>query len=426
MNRGVKMEHGKSNVKFYGWIMVALLFVVYFITGGFGQYGVAVVNGLMTKQTGISRSSLGLGMSLFALFQGFAAPLIAKSINSKGVKFTIVTGSICFAFVCLLMATVVKGVMAFAIVFGVLGGAALAVSSTVPIQASINYWFTKRRALAIGIVMISAGIGGFFISPMIVKFVGATGGSYKMGWYFIAGAFLLAALLVGLFAKNKPEDIGQVPDGRIVEDLPGEKKASRVFKTKKTYELKTILKNPTIWLITLTSCGFFFCYSMVNTHAIVHITDRHFTTATAAVAFGLMPFASIFGRIAVAAIGDYIEPRILWAIGVASYIVGLYSLMVASSYTHLVVYAIGMGLGWGINMVSFPAIIGNYYGSAAYPAVMGVIFPIKQVANGISPVMAGAIFDATKSYNIAFWIGIAVCICSLIAVMFIKPIEEDA
>jgi Sugar phosphate permease len=415
----------KSKGGFYGWAMVALLFVVYFITGGFGQYGVAVVNGLMTKQLGISRASLGLGMSAFALFQGFAAPLIAKSINSKGIKFTIALGSFGFAVIALLMATVVHTVTAYTIVFGVLGGGLLATASTVPTQASLNLWFKKRRALAIAIVMLSAGLGGFVISPMVVKIVNATTKSYTAGWYLIMIGFALAGILTLIFGVNKPQDLGQVPDGAYVEK-ENKKKESRVYKVTEALDMKVVLRHPSMWWMTLASSCFFFCYSMINTHAIIHLNESgHLTMAQAALAYGFMPFLSIAGRVVIGLVGDIIEPRNLWSAAIVCYIIGIYFLMTSSSYATAIAFAAFVGIGWGANMVCFPAVIGNYYGGENYSNVMAYMFPIKQVANAISPVMAGAIYDATGSYTIAFSIGIAVCVVSLIGLQFVRPIKMD-
>ncbi len=416
----------KSKGGFYGWAMVALLFVVYFITGGFGQYGVAVVNGLMAKQLNISRASLGMGMSAFALFQGFAAPLIAKSINSKGIKFTIAFGSFGFAIIALLMATVVHTVTAYTIVFGVLGGGLLAAASTVPAQASMNLWFVKRRALAIAIVMLSAGLGGFVISPMVVKVIGATTQSYTAGWYLIMTGFALAGVLMLIFGVNKPQDLEQVPDGIYVES-ESKKKASRVYKVSKALDMKAILRHPSMWLMTLASSCFFFCFSMINTHAVIHLsTTGGLTLAQAAMAYGIMPFMSIVGRVLIGLLGDIIEPRHLWSGAIICFIPGIYFLMISNSYATAIAFAALVGIGWGANMVCFPTVIGNYYGGENYSSIMAYMFPIKQVANAISPIMAGYIFDATKSYSLAFMIGIGVCVVSLIGLQFVRPINDDS
>ncbi|MEA4925910.1 MAG: MFS transporter [Syntrophomonadaceae bacterium] len=415
----------RSKGGFYGWAMVALLFVVYFITGGFGQYGVAVVNGLMCKELGISRASLGLGMSAFALFQGFAAPLIAKSINSKGIKFTIALGSFGFAIIALIMATVVHTVAAYTVVFGVLGGGLLATASTVPAQASLNLWFKKRRALAIAIVMLSAGLGGFVISPMVVKVVNATTHSYTAGWYLIMIGFALAGILTLIFGVNKPQDLGQVPDGAYVEKEE-KKKESRVYKVKKAIDIKVILRHPSMWWMTLASSCFFFCFSMINTHAVIHLSESGgLSLAQAALAYGIMPFLSIGGRVVIGLVGDIVEPRHLWSGAIICYVIGIYFLMTSSTYATAIAFAAFVGIGWGANMVCFPAVIGNYYGGESYSSVMAYMFPIKQIANAISPVMAGAIYDATGSYSIAFMIGIGVCVISFIGLQFVRPIKTD-
>jgi nitrate/nitrite transporter NarK len=77
-------------------------------------------------------------------------------------------------------------------------------------------WFSvKRRGFATGIV--SGGIGlGTFLSGIIVPFIltsyGADGWRYS--WYILGTLVLLSAVIVFLFLRNQPEDMGLLPVGQ--------------------------------------------------------------------------------------------------------------------------------------------------------------------------------------------------------------------
>lgn len=72
-----------SNRRFYGWTIVASLWVIYFLNVGFPMYGGQTVNTFMSDEMQFNRTILGLGFSLFNLFQGLAGPLIGYTIQKR-------------------------------------------------------------------------------------------------------------------------------------------------------------------------------------------------------------------------------------------------------------------------------------------------------------------------------------------------------
>ena len=79
---------------FYGWKLVAVLFLLDFINMGFPYYGGSIINGYMIHDIVMSRSTLGLGFTILNLFVGFAAIVVAMSIVKFGIRATFVIGSI--------------------------------------------------------------------------------------------------------------------------------------------------------------------------------------------------------------------------------------------------------------------------------------------------------------------------------------------
>jgi len=80
----------------------------------------------------------------------------------------------------------------------------------IPAMALGSAWFaTGRRGFATGIVTAGTGIGTVIASlviPIILKSQGVEGWRYT--WYLLGGAMLFIAVLVGLFIRSRPEDMG--------------------------------------------------------------------------------------------------------------------------------------------------------------------------------------------------------------------------
>ncbi|HEX3032855.1 MAG TPA: MFS transporter [Bacillota bacterium] len=411
--------------RFYGWTMVVVLFTVYFLIGGMGIYGPSTVNALMLKETGMSRSIYGWGFLGFNLFQGIVAPLVARLINKKGIKASLLAGSAFLALTGLLMGTVVDVVKypwLFVGVFGIIAGFSIGFGGPVPAQTGVNLWFNKKRALAMSIVMSASGVGGFVVAPMMTKVAAMAGGHYKPIWLVVMGAAILAMIITALFVKNKPEDLGQVADGSLID--AGTAKVSRVYKASVAVEPAKALRHPKMWFVTIGLLGVFFPYMFCLAHSMPHLLDRGFSPATAAMAIGLMPLCSIAGRLAAGFLGDIIEPRFIWLVGALSMVIGFFALMNATTYTHLVVYAIFMGAGFGTAFVSYPTLFANYFGGTTFPSIMAVVFPLMQLVGAIGPGLGGSIFDATGSYQTFFIIGYVSFAIAVAALLMASPPEK--
>ena len=77
------MDEKAGTKRFYGWVVVASLWVIYFLNVGFPMYGGQTVNTFMADEMGFNRTILGLGFSLFNLFQGLPGPLIGLTIQKR-------------------------------------------------------------------------------------------------------------------------------------------------------------------------------------------------------------------------------------------------------------------------------------------------------------------------------------------------------
>ena len=78
-------------------------------------------------------------------------------------------------------------------------------------QVLVNRWFIKKRGRALGIVATGVPIGVLVFSPLS-QYLVLTWGWRATLWFWaaiIAVVLLPAALLV----RNKPEDMGLLPDG---------------------------------------------------------------------------------------------------------------------------------------------------------------------------------------------------------------------
>ena len=416
--------------KYYGWYLIAVLWVIYLINVGYAMYGASVVNTFMIKDMEMSRKTLGLGFALFMLLQGLPGALIAMMINKKGIRYTICFGSVLIIIGSVLMATVVSTPLMFILVFGVIMGLGVGFGSVLCLQTGVTLWFNRKRALAMSIALTAAGVGGFVAAPTLVKVLAVTGNNWRAGWFFIGGLSLLAFLISILFVKNKPSDLGQYPDGidPSQEKSGGlsEVKESRVYKTTDEWTTSQALKTGSIWLIFIGSVGFYVPYLLCVSHGVAHFMDQGFTKEAAAMSIGVLTLFSIIGRLLGGVLGDKIEPRFIWSVSLLILFAGVLTGMVATTQIHIYLYAILVGVGFGAAFVCMPTLFANYYGPKAFASIMGTLFPLLTIFASASPFVAGWIFDSLGNYRIAFIGASAFCLIGAFTLLIARPAQYRA
>ena len=238
--------------RFYGWTIVVSLWIIYFLNVGFPMYGGQTVNTFMADEMGFKRTILGLAFSLFNLFQGLPGPIIGYTIQKKGARFSIALGSILILVSAIMMGYVVKSQWLFLLTFGVIAGVGVGFGTVVPVQTTVTQWFDRKRSRAMAITLTASGFGGFVAAPLLTKVLSGTG-KWNNCWLVVAAAALIALLIDLIMVKNKPADIGQIPDGTSFseekETKSNKKAVSYIpYSTKDEWTVKEALKNSKCWL----------------------------------------------------------------------------------------------------------------------------------------------------------------------------------
>ena len=76
----------------------------------------------------------------------------------------------------------------------------------------INNWFVMKRPVALAVSMAAMGFSGVVFNPLLKMLINEIG--WRNTYLLIAGAvFVFCVVMPQLLLVNKPEDLGQVPDG---------------------------------------------------------------------------------------------------------------------------------------------------------------------------------------------------------------------
>jgi MFS family permease len=419
---------------FYGWRLVAVLSSLDFLNLGLPVYGGTVINSYMLRDIPMSRSTLGLGFTLLNLFVGLPSTIVAISILKRGIRATYLIGSALICLGSLFLAFFATKPWHFVLGFGVINGIGVCFGDIVPGTTAVARWFKRYRGRATGLVLSGSGISGFLAAPLMDRLIRVGGDNWRLGWEIIAAIAIVGGILAAVFIKERPEDLGQVADGKPEGEnppLPVHSQASR-----ETHELITrhvwtpleAYRTRSYWLIVIGGLAAQFPFFFFTAHWILHLQGAGISSSAAAFAMGLFTISCIAGRLIGGWLMDTMTARYAFMIGLCCYVVGSFaalrvgpdSLMIADAAA--VLY--GLGIGW--TFICMTTCVAHFFGPAAFPKLAGMML---LTSCGASPagLIGGRIFDVYGSYTRAFELNILVAAIGIIAVAFATlPRPRDA
>ena len=96
----------------------------------------------------------------------------------------------------------------------------------------------------------------------------------------------------------------------------------------------------------------------------------------------------------------------------------------AGGYPALAVFAVWFGLSYGAIVSLMPAICMDMFGSRAVASIVGTLYTGAALGNLLGPVLAGAAFDRTGSYEPV--IGACVALAALAAAAASRLVSSES
>ena len=410
-----------SEQSFFGWKNVGLLFGVYMLAVGFVYYSFNVIFPEMVTRMDWSRGDASWGQTVHGLLYGVFVPFAAFSVNKWGARATILVGIVVLIIGCILLGTVTTSITAWIIIWGVVMSFGFAFGGVIPIQTTIAHWFEQHRATAIGLVMTSAGVGGFIAQPLFTWIMG-TSGDWQAAW-LVASAFAMTSIILATFVVNKPSDRGQQPDGVRHDESSVQKQRARakIYKTSECWSLREAIRTPTLWLLLVLSLGGVMPLYLLVVHGVLHLRDLQFQPMEAASVLSAMLAGSACARFPIGWLGDRMEPRrILFSLFVSS-IIALTIIWQAPNISLLLLAGAMFGAAYGGTLVMIPAMVANYFGAQSFASINGFIFPLQIVVSSMVPVGAGYMADVSGNYDISFVAIIGFTCVAAVCALFTRP-----
>lgn len=415
---------------FYGWNIVAVAFLASFSHQAQINSILGVFVKPMERDLGFSRTAISGVQTLARLMEGGLAPVVGALVDRGWGKGLMVGGAL-VAGGGLLLLSQVQEVWQLYLVKGVIVGTGMVCFGGLVVFVAVNNWFVAKRGRALGIVGMGASLGTILFVPLLTWIVTTT--SWRWGWAILGVSIWGTVLLpAALFMVRRPEDLGLRPDGEppvegssqaqparsLQEETTSFPPQSQIGLEEESWTRGEAVRTRTFWLLVLTLGIGQMASQAVNLHLIPYLQDLGYSAAIAALAVTARSAMQLVGSPFWGFVVERVELRYLACGKFLLYAVGIFVLMQASSLTTILAAVLLYGIAQAGTNVVTEVMWANYYGRMSLGAIRGVGMPFTVGFSAAGPLLAGAIYDLTKSYQGAFLLIIGGAAVSAVLVLF--------
>jgi OFA family oxalate/formate antiporter-like MFS transporter len=159
---------------------------------------------------------------------------------------------------------------------------------------------------------------------------------------------------------------------------------------------------------------------MPMVHIVPFAIDLGLSHFRAAMTISVIGFAGFAGRIGIGTISDHLGRLRTLGICLLLQALAFGGFTISTGLLLLYSAAALFGFSYGGVTALFPAVIGDFFGRIAVGAIVGFIFAVAGSPAAFGPLIAGYIYDATKSYSAAFELSAALNAAALLLLLFLK------
>ena len=411
----------RRNRMFYGWYIVIAGVLMYSYNSAINFYGFTAFIDPIATTFGWTYAQISLATSLRGIQGGALTPVMGFLVDRFPARRLAFWGIITLAAGYFLMSRATNLFM-FYLSFIIMGlGGSLSISM-VP-QTTVARWFKKDLGKASGLLFTGNGLGGVFI-PLIVSGIDHYG--WRTTTLFIALGFILFCLPLSMIFRNRPEEYGLFPDGKV----PGknnQKESGQIIIEIPDVELKDVFKMRAFWQLLLGITIQIGAWVSMTTHLMPYLASKGLNRSVGGMITTAIPIVSLLARFPIGWLSDFFDKRYILSSSVmlVSLSQFLFLAIDGDSYILIFAYILVAGLTAGGLMTVRMPIFREYFGAKNFGKIYGLGTFSVIMGAAIGPPIAGRVYDILGYYE-PIWLIFGICgIVGAISILTMPPSESS-
>ena len=164
-----------------------------------------------------------------------------------------------------------------------------------------------------------------------------------------------------------------------------------------TWTMRQALQTRQFWIIAAAYAAFQFCGITASAVSVAHLTQHGVAAMVAGSMMSVEALLNSSARFVGGILTRFVSARTMLCISLASLVVGLIALGVAHDLPMMLVYAAGIGIGYGLTLFSATILLLDYFGRGPYLELFSTVNLISTVG-AAAPTLAGLTRDQTGGF----------------------------
>jgi MFS family permease len=358
----------------------------------------------ITMERGWTRETFAFAMAVQNLAWGLAGPVTGMLADRFGAFRVLAGGALLYGLGLVLMALSPTGA-AFTASAGLLIGVAQSGTTYAVVYGIIGRQIdAARRSWAMGVAAAAGSFGQFLMVPVEQWLIASFG--WQQALMVLGGA----ALVIAPLALGLREPVAAGGATRAQQSIGAALREAFGYRSFQ-------------WLMA----GYFVCgfqVVFIGVHMPSYLKDHGLAPQVATTALALIGLFNVFGTYGAGVLGQRLAKRHILATIYLLRSVAI-TVFLAAPLTPASVYLFSavMGVLWLSTVPPTNAVIAQIFGVQYLSMLGGFVFLSHQIGSFLGVWLGGRLYDATGSYDIVWWISIALGVFAALANL---PVREGA
>ncbi len=394
---------------FYGWYMVALAALLMAVAGAPMWISLPAWHPLSEGSFSWDQPTPWWFSAVPFWASVLLLPALGRLVDKLGPRRMVLCGLITVG-LAFALGSLIQGQLY--VVFGLLAlGAAL--SGWLPMMTMLNNWFARRKTIAMAAALVGGGLLGAILWVLLALAVGSAAyldfdlfrwgpTALVIGLVYLAAAFPLSRLV-----RDRPEDMGLLPDGDAPPATDSVQATSGGFPTPETdggHTWREAIKTKPFWLMALGYAAATATLGTLPAWLVTFLDDRGYPVATFSEWSELADAVAVVFLLVGGYLGDKFSMTKMAFAFSAVLAVAVVLLVLAPGTGMVLAFAVLFGIASGGSFAIMISMIGRYFGRKAFATMIGILLVPPALMLVASSMMVGIMQEYTGSLGAAFLI----------------------
>ena len=369
----------ESSIGYTGWHVAADAFVGVMVSfAPIVPYTFSLFLNPLHAAFGWQREAIAGTFALAAITVAVVSPGIGVLLDRFPPRRIILPSIVVFALALASLSRLGPSIQRFYLTYFILG---LVANGTAQFAytRTILTWFTRRRGLAVALILTGSGVGSILIPPLTQWVIDHHG--WRNAYLMLGGIALLGMPLTALLVRNRP--VAPREDESLMSGMT----------------VAAALRTSPFWILASIIMLSAFGENGLVTNLAAMLTEHGVTVQAAALALSVRGGAGILGRLCTGFLIDrFPAQRIQTAILLVS-AAGTFILAFSGTSVMALVGAALLGIGLGSEADVAPYLLARYFGRKHFSVLYGLTWTAYAIGGATGPMVIGHFYDRAGSYE---------------------------